>query len=256
MAEFKSYFLHDNGGRPFRVDVIDNQDPKKVRIFKQVKTITNGWQYIFHTEYPYEEIFIGKDSPSIALKEEQDFNAHPENFMNPNEYHRYHKDGNSILLKTGEHKYLYLTGYTFFSFETTDEITDFYAPIGNSDVPHPFAIGIDNIYILSFETFIKKNLIVDQLDPISEWEHASNDAMGWTYINAQWKLEHENKDYDKSIDNDSDIDKSDEKYGVIDFKESPEILQYKMDKYHVTQADIDKYKLYKKMDVNVIYQRK
>jgi hypothetical protein len=157
------------------------------------------------------------------------------------------------LLKTDTHKYLYLTGYEFFSFETNDDITEFYAPIGNSDVPYPFAIGEKNAYILCFRKCVDKSHIDTLLDPVPEFLEKEAIATGRKYLQEQWNLESQHKPYDKNVEKDDDVKA--EKYGTITFKESPEILQYKMDKYHVTEANIGEYKMFKDMEVTELYHR-
>ena len=59
-------------------------------------------------------------------------------------------DGNSILLKLSKNKYVYI-GSVIYSFTSYNEITTFISPVGNSDVPYPYAIDEKNNYYLLLE---------------------------------------------------------------------------------------------------------
>jgi hypothetical protein len=78
-----TFSLHDNGGRPFRVEVGDGI----AKIYKQTDNSDDNI-YIYHSQYSFQKAFIGKDSLIIAQREEEYFNEHPENFFNPNHYTR------------------------------------------------------------------------------------------------------------------------------------------------------------------------
>ena len=59
-------------------------------------------------------------------------------------------DGNSILLKLSKNKYVYI-GSLIYSFNAYNEITTFISPVGNNDVPYPYAIDEKNNYYLLSE---------------------------------------------------------------------------------------------------------
>ena len=48
-------------------------------------------------------------------------------------------DGNSILVHISENKYVYI-GSSIYSFESQAKIIRYISPVGNSDVPYPYAI--------------------------------------------------------------------------------------------------------------------
>lgn len=127
----KIYKIHDNGGRPFQVKIYDNT---QVKIHKR----NNQLPFV---EYTPEKIFIGK-SPLNKMTE---FSGG----------HGSYFDGNSILLKISSDKYIYI-GARIFSFKPYSEIIDYVSPVGNSDVPYPYAIDIDdNYYLLINHVVIK-----------------------------------------------------------------------------------------------------
>jgi len=127
------YKIHDNGGRPFKC-VIDN---KNIRIYNNYDKDKDPF-----LQFQFEKIFIGK-SP---LSELTDFSeGYGPDF-----------DGNSILLKLNQKMYVFI-GICIYSFEAINEIVDYLSPVGNNDVPYPYAIDCDQNYYLMIENMIIKN---------------------------------------------------------------------------------------------------
>lgn len=132
----KTYFIHDNGGRPFRVEI----DGKKVSVYMNMNTydkVDGKFQEILRPEkhlfdFSADEIFIGKKSPKGGY-----------DGLKPKD-----AEGNSILLKVGS-KYIFI-GESIYEFKPMkgDTIDKFYSDIGNSDVPYPYAVGKNYVYIL------------------------------------------------------------------------------------------------------------
>ena len=57
--------------------------------------------------------------------------------------------GNSILLQTGKNKYVYIgDGIRSFTTKNGDVIKKYYSPVGNNEVPYPYAIGDKYVYIM------------------------------------------------------------------------------------------------------------
>jgi hypothetical protein len=141
----KTYEIHDNGGRPFFVTV----DGKAVTVERSMDTykledghfvtIQKPRKHLFETKV--DEIFIGKKSPTGGY-----------NGLKPKE-----AEGNSILLLKGS-KYIYI-GSEIYEFTPVkgDIIEKYYSDIGNSDVPYPYAIGKDYIYIMLDKVAIEKS---------------------------------------------------------------------------------------------------
>jgi hypothetical protein len=66
-------------------------------------------------------------------------------------------DGNSILLKISSNRYVFI-GSEVYEFSTdNDNITKYYSPVGNNDVPYPFAYGDKNIYFMLDRKFVSYN---------------------------------------------------------------------------------------------------
>ena len=71
------------------------------------------------------------------------------------------KDGN-FLLEIENKKYVYV-GHKLFSFETNDEIVDYFTEHGNNDVKYSFAYGKGNIYFMLHQKY----------NPLQEYENST-----------------------------------------------------------------------------------
>lgn len=137
------YFIHDNGGKPFKI-VIDNG---KVTVWKfnlqraleEASDLhpeqTEMYDEII-SEWIPEQIFIG-ESPET------------EQTRYSGGYGEFFK-GNSFILKMSEQEYIHI-GRQIFKFTTDSQIITFVSPVGNSDVPYPYAIDEDGYYYLMLE---------------------------------------------------------------------------------------------------------
>jgi hypothetical protein len=137
----KSYQIHDNGGRPFRVEI----DGMKVSVFKTVEDEEE--KHLF--DVTADKVFIGKKSPTGGY-----------DGLKPKE-----AEGNSILLLVGS-KYMYI-GSEIYQFEPVkgDSIEKYYSDIGNSDVPYPYAVGKTHMYIMLDKVAVEKSFF-DKKDDI------------------------------------------------------------------------------------------
>jgi hypothetical protein len=126
------YMIHDNGGRPFIVD--DTKSEKNAVVYK-TKYIEEGDTYEKTTKVlttSYERIFVGDNLMKDPHYEEVGWAR-----------------GNSLLLQISEKKYVHV-GDCVFSFEPVDEdvILKYYSPVGNNDVPYPYAVGKKYVYFM------------------------------------------------------------------------------------------------------------
>lgn len=116
------YHTHDNGGRPFIVEINDSE----VSISKN----RNHWQHNKIVTYRPKKIFIGTHNDK-----NQDL---AKNFF----------DGNSILLHIQNLDYVFI-GHCIYTFRAEKPIVEYNSPVGNSNVPYPYAIDQDgNVYLL------------------------------------------------------------------------------------------------------------
>ncbi len=130
-----SYFTHDNGARPFKVVVsganVSVYRKENVNIYSAKPILTLSGT-----------VFIGK-SPVMKMTEFSG-GAGPT------------FDGNSILVCTGQ-RCVYI-GSSIYSFRVLAPITYYNSPVGNNDVPYPYAIDkLGNYYLMLAEAMIKAN---------------------------------------------------------------------------------------------------
>ncbi len=118
----KSYEIIDNGGRPFTVFL------KSGSVAEIITTADN--KTIFTT--PYKHAFIGDND--LRDKYYAPRGDHP---------------GNSILLHVSPRKYIYV-GDQIYSFAPLegDTIKAYYSPLGNNQVPYPYAVGEKYMYFM------------------------------------------------------------------------------------------------------------
>ena len=149
----KIYKIHDNGGRPFVVNVSGSEVSvsKNMDSFEKV----NGkWMDIKRPEKMLftivaDQIHIGKKSPKGGYDGMKSSEA----------------EGNSILLHVGS-VYRYI-GSEIYDFKPIDgeKIIKYYSDIGNNDVPYPYALSNNYVYFMIEKTIVpleefdmKKNL--------------------------------------------------------------------------------------------------
>lgn len=140
------YYTHDNGGRPFRVELSNNKKTLHTPVID-----TNNLLNVFDN-YPhsktynkkiystkYTNIWIGK-SPKI------------ESTIFSGGYGKKF-EGNSILIETGNLEYVFI-GEKIFTFKSISPIKKYISPVGNNDVPYPYAVDLNGYIYLMIENVI------------------------------------------------------------------------------------------------------
>ena len=116
----KAYTVHDNGGRPFKVFVTKTE----VVIFAETDEERKEYNKRVLTIKDYSNIFIGRGTGAGW------------------------QVGNSILVEVKPGTYVFI-GWNVYSFKINEVIKKYVSPIGNSDVPYPYAIGTKNTYLMT-----------------------------------------------------------------------------------------------------------
>ena len=143
------YNIHDNGSVPYIV----HDDGKKIQIFKtdiKFKINVNNIPMEKYLDIKYKKIFVGKDNNNKNT-------------------------GNSLLLQISKNKYIYV-GSSIYMFQIDDTIISYKSPIGNSDVPYPYAIGTKYTYLMIEKVYIDNKVLegsfpkyIDTNDPYAKY---------------------------------------------------------------------------------------
>ncbi len=138
MTRTKSYEIHDNGARPFLVT--DHPDDKFVIINMTNDVgeyLNDGWGFQ-DLKMQYTKIFAGSDVNHGCT-------------------------GNTVLLEIGHRTYYCIQGRSPFFFKTMDDIIEYHSPIGNSDVPYPYAIGTDYVYLVEDQCYTSRDTFPNRM---------------------------------------------------------------------------------------------
>lgn len=137
-----------NGGIPFKVRICPKN--KTVQI---AKIMMESMTYeVAIPPIKYTRIFVGRDASG--------------RYGTGSVRDRFY--GNSILfqLKSDPETYVFI-GWKIFSFRPNDHIVSYRSDMGNSGVPYPFAVGIDNTYLMLEQVFIPNEMLSN--DPYAEF---------------------------------------------------------------------------------------
>ena len=156
--DVKSYLIHDNGGRPFRVEV----SGKNVEIYKgEYRKLDDGKTIVYENmdynkllkKLVVKEVHLGQ-SPCIPAADAcGSFGK-----------------GNSILLHVNGNKYMYI-GHEIYEFTMEDDFDKYYSLIGNNDVPYPIIVGTKYVYFMLDHIYLSKELFKAKMSA-AEWADA------------------------------------------------------------------------------------
>lgn len=147
----ESYLIHDNGDRPFKVVITSTcvsvyEDDLTTDYEPDDSDSEEDYHKLVYTIPNYTRVFVGEDPACQEYK------------------------GNTILVYVGNtnglNKYVFIEGIIY-SFETSDTISEFVSPVGNSDVPYAYAVGSQNTYLLTLKTYIPNQYLTNNQDPYS-----------------------------------------------------------------------------------------
>jgi hypothetical protein len=144
MEKGKSYETHDNGARPFLVQDHGGSVTVTKQVWNADKRQHEPEKELLKT--PYEKIFVGSQ-------------------------------GSSILLKQSKNKYMYI-GDAVKTFEPIkdDVLLDYQSPIGNSDVPYPYAVGEKYTYLMIENVYIDNAALNKKEDPYKQYYGFGDEA--------------------------------------------------------------------------------
>ena len=152
--------IRHNYSEPFKVILRDN--------LIAIRKRTNNDNY-----EPYLSLTL--ENKRVFLPEVH--NATPTRFLQPTTPDT---EGNSVLVQLAPRVYLFI-GLRIYIFKTTDEIVHFYSPIGNNDVPYPWAVGTQNTYLLIEEGLMDNTLVQHLGMPYWDYYERFNQGAKPTY---------------------------------------------------------------------------
>ena len=149
------YGIHDNGGRPFEVLI----DRNGVAVYKEANDEEFSHDESEDTDDPH---YFNRPSFVFLNPREVFIGRSPENEMTRfSGGHGSEFDGNSILVNTEGNNYVYI-GSEIYSFKSLSKIVEYVSPVGNNDVPYPYAIDIQgNIYLM-----LEKVILLDGVEKL------------------------------------------------------------------------------------------
>ena len=154
----KTYDVHDNGNRPFRVEV----DGKKVSIYKG--TSPKGFNY---GRLDYSTLVKTLTVSAVHVGESTcHTSAYIQDLCGKS------ATGNTILLHISGNKYMFV-GQEVYEFTMEDDFEAYYSQVGNNDVPYPITLGSKYVYLMldGDHTYIGRNLFKAKMTAV-EWADA------------------------------------------------------------------------------------
>lgn len=137
-GSYKMYQTHDNGGRIFRVFVDSKDKVAVITLMTPSEWPDHCYPYVVNKRFPFQRVFIGK-SPRNEMTENAFMGGFGPKF-----------DGNSILFDMGNNTYMYV-GESVKLFQTHTPILRYVSPVGQNDVPYPYAVDEEGVYYLMAE---------------------------------------------------------------------------------------------------------
>lgn len=155
----KSYLTHENGARPYKVQV----SGKNVEIYKgEYRRSLEDTKAIDYETMDYDklvkkltvkEVYVGK-SPCIPSA---DWCGAP-------------TVGNTILLHVSGKTYIHI-GHGVCEFKIDDEVDAYYSLVGNNDVPYPVVLGTKYVYFLLDNVMLPREVFKAKMNA-AEWADA------------------------------------------------------------------------------------
>lgn len=143
----KIYYTHNNGSQPLRVLIdgnivlVHNNNvfiSRKSSKYRENKGIRGNYSIDELYVFKVEDIFVGK-SPKTAISDTRTGGYGPK------------YDGNSILICLNELNYVFI-GDCIYKFKACSKINFYLSPVGNNDVPYPYARDVENnTYLMLIE---------------------------------------------------------------------------------------------------------
>lgn len=207
------YYIHDNRAKSFEVIVNNNSVGIRKGRYINNDTFEREYNHVLTIHNPLK-VFIGKDvrynkinhyiehdaeikeKINLGVERPRESQAHEES----KEYYNDKYDGNTILIQTEKNMFIYIQR-DIEEYIIDDTILDYYSPIGNNDVPYPYAIGEKNIYLFTlYGKYIEKSKIRYMNDPNYDYLTLIWSLDIYPYVKSQKELKDSGKEYNKKTE--------------------------------------------------------
>lgn len=161
----KSFITHDNGGSPYKVHI----DKTTVTVFEQDDDLRDSVWELTKAKGRKE-----RDKCLAFVYVKKVYQIRNARKVYVGEYkgrkYKYSKldKGNSVLVQLTQNKFAFI-GNQIFTFKAKDMIESYQSPIGNSDVPYPWASGKTFTYLLTENLWLENSEIKVKDDPYSDF---------------------------------------------------------------------------------------
>ncbi len=158
-------FVHDNGGRPYRINLVNPPINANEMITKLAKVYNNYLQEQQEPELittiPCKNVFIGKDNKLKQKNGSYVIDSRPGNTMLFEVFANFELASDITNVNDDSEGYTYVYIKQAITKFTIDEpIINYYSDVGNNDVPYPIA---ETESSLIFMTDLDKNCIVPKI---------------------------------------------------------------------------------------------
>lgn len=154
----KTYFVHANGARPFKVVLKDVQGKVDVSVMKQ-KTDFKGYDTTPCWSALSEEVFVANHDTIPKVGKPKWRGGDPLEVCAT--------VGHVVVVKTGHLKYVFV-GNTIQEFKTLAPVTRIESYVENNDVPYPCVVDEEhNVYLL-LEGVVMKHVTKKQIVPFGD----------------------------------------------------------------------------------------
>ncbi|MGE3483740.1 MAG: hypothetical protein AB7L09_03290 [Nitrospira sp.] len=132
-----AYKIHDNGGRPYTVRTVQTRpEDVSVTVYRRDGSPVMSWPNARRVFVPLDD--VPGNTLLVHLRDDADYPDYP--------------------------IYIWI-GPKIYQFHTVEPVIEFRSPIGNSDVPYPYALTESWVYLMLERIALRRDLIPDGMDP-------------------------------------------------------------------------------------------
>jgi hypothetical protein len=154
----KTYLVHANGGRPFKVVLKNVQGRVKVDVMKQTTDFKAYEKEPCWSAFS-EEVFVANHDTIPKVGKPKWRRGDPLDVCAA--------VGHVVVVKTGHLKYVFV-GHAIQEFKTLAPVTRIESYVGNSDLPYPCVVDSQhNVYLL-LESVVMKHVTKKQIEPFGD----------------------------------------------------------------------------------------